>query len=95
VYEKTIVTLVEYCKQHLDFRALVLGDEYGYSNVPLCVIEAVFSIGVRYASTKKTVLRFYEFFGVEKISEKARGNPELQLPVSEFKDCMTNMALMG
>lgn len=37
-----------------------LGDEYSYPHLPLCVIDAVFSIGVRYTSTRKVVDRFCE-----------------------------------
>lgn len=35
-------------------------DEYRYASLPLCVIDAVFSIGVTYTSTKATVARFCE-----------------------------------
>jgi len=31
---------------------------YEYASVPLCVIDAVFSIGVRYESTERTVTEF-------------------------------------
>lgn len=34
--------------------------EYRYASLPLCVIDAVFSIGVRYISTQATVARFCE-----------------------------------
>ena len=32
-----------------------LGKEYEYHSLPLCVIDAVFSIGVRYRNTQKAV----------------------------------------
>ena len=32
-----------------------LPDEYYYASIPLCIIDAVFSIGVRYESTRRTV----------------------------------------
>jgi len=35
-----------------------LRDAHYYASVPLCVIDAVFSIGVRYSSTARTVQRF-------------------------------------
>jgi hypothetical protein len=37
------------CKLPLD---TTLGDEHDYASLPLCVIDAVFSMGVKYASTK-------------------------------------------
>lgn len=36
----------------------VLADEYRYASLPLCVIDAVFSIGVRYTSTQRVVENF-------------------------------------
>lgn len=42
----------EVARTKLDLRDVALGDEYEYASLPLCVIDAVFSIGVKYASTK-------------------------------------------
>lgn len=39
----------------LDLSDTTLPPEFHYSSLPLCVIDAVFSIGVRYESTSKTV----------------------------------------
>lgn len=41
----------------------VLADEYRYASLPLCVVDAVFSIGVRYTSTQRVVERFCEHTG--------------------------------
>lgn len=38
--------------------------EYHYSCLPLCVVDAVFSIGARYTSTKNTVRRFREYLNL-------------------------------
>ena len=35
-----------------------VSEEYRYASLPLCVIDAVFSIGVKYPSTQATVARF-------------------------------------
>ncbi|MEM6901279.1 MAG: hypothetical protein AAF583_16105 [Pseudomonadota bacterium] len=35
-----------------------VSEEYRYASLPLCIIDAVFSIGVRYSSTQATVARF-------------------------------------
>jgi hypothetical protein len=37
-----------------------LPKEFFYASLPLCVIDAVFSIGVTYSSTRNTVVRFSE-----------------------------------
>jgi len=50
-----------------------LGVEYTYASLPLCVIDAVFSIGVRYeGTTRPTVLRFCASRGWEPYSELRR-----------------------
>lgn len=49
--------------------------EYSYASLPLCVIDAVFSIGVRYGTTQATVDRFCKHTGWQKFatSRKDRG----------------------
>ncbi len=39
---------------------LPLPSEFYYPSLPLCIIDAVYSIGVTYTSTRKTVIRFCE-----------------------------------
>ena len=49
-------TLAEFvassARSKLPLQGAALGDEHEYASIPLCVIDAVFSIGVKYASTK-------------------------------------------
>ncbi len=40
-----------------------MAGEYRYASLPLCVIDAVFSISARYSSTQNTVERFCQFSG--------------------------------
>ena len=40
-----------------------LGDEYFYQSLPLCVIDAVYSIGVRYGGVQRVVARYCEWSG--------------------------------
>lgn len=49
--------------------------EYRYASLPLCVIDAVFSIGVKYGTTQATVDRFCKHTGWQKFatSRKERG----------------------
>jgi hypothetical protein len=39
-------------RSRLPLQDAAFGDEHEYASLPLCVIDAVFSIGVKYASTK-------------------------------------------
>lgn len=53
--------LVARLASYIDAVGLVppdLPDEYRYASLPLCIVDAVFSIGVTYASTRATVARF-------------------------------------
>lgn len=46
------------CKQYLDLRNAKLSEEYYYNSLPLCIIDAVFSIGIRYSTTRQVVINF-------------------------------------
>ena len=53
-----------------------LADEYRYASLPLCVVDAVFSIGVRYTSTQKVVSNLCDYTGWARFasSREARGS---------------------
>ncbi|MFS0809480.1 hypothetical protein [Shouchella sp. 1P01AA] len=50
--------IANYCRQELDLKQAQLPDEYYYSHLTLCVIDSVFSIGVRYEGVRNTVKRY-------------------------------------
>ncbi|UPW84921.1 hypothetical protein [Lysinibacillus sp. Ag94] len=55
-----------FCEEVLELESAKLPDEYYYPNLPLCVIDSVFSIGVRYEGVKNTVNRFCSYFKLNK-----------------------------
>jgi hypothetical protein len=55
------MTVAAYAERVLPLAAASLGDEYYYQSLPLCVIDAVFSIGVRYSGTRQLVARYCEY----------------------------------
>lgn len=57
--------LSNYCCSTLDFDNLQSDENYGYSSLVLCIIDAIFSIGVTYTSTRNTVQRFMEYFDTQ------------------------------
>lgn len=57
--EHEIQSLTEYIES-IGLEPIDLPEEFYYPSLPLCIIDSVFSIGVRYASTQKTVKRFCE-----------------------------------
>ncbi len=80
----TVEALARSCRTVLNLADVRLPDEYFYASLPLCVIDAVFSISVRYSSTRNTVERFCHRFG---IAQFIRGQPLLpseQLSVGAF-----------
>ena len=46
------------CVTDLPLAGARLSDEYYYDSLPQCVIDAVYSIGVNYKSTRNTVIRY-------------------------------------
>ncbi|MBL8803155.1 MAG: hypothetical protein JNN27_14215 [Planctomycetes bacterium] len=47
-----------------------VADEYGYASLPLCVIDSVFSIGVRYEGVRNVIDRYCRRFGLPKQAPK-------------------------
>src|ERR1700730_1196773 len=73
--------LVAYIRSRLtDLNAAPTDAAYEYASVPLCVIDAVFSIGVRYESTERTVTEFCERYHWQR---DGRGRTK-EYTVSEF-----------
>ncbi len=52
-----------------------LGDEYFYQSLPLCVIDAVYSIGVRYSGVQRVVARYCEWSGLRTFRTDRRSLP--------------------
>lgn len=57
--------LANFCIEKLDLRNTKLSNEYYYSSLPLCVIDSVFSIGIRYSTTQNIIERFSNYFNIE------------------------------
>lgn len=49
--------------EKIGLEELTLVEEYRYASLPLCVVDAVFSIGVRYSSTQKVVENLCHYTG--------------------------------
>ena len=60
-----IERLVQRCVSVLPLGSAELGGEYGYDCLPLCVIDAVWSIGVRYGGVKNVVARYSAHYALE------------------------------
>ncbi|PKO18978.1 MAG: hypothetical protein CVU39_00055 [Chloroflexi bacterium HGW-Chloroflexi-10] len=78
-----IAHVAAFCKQTLDLASVKPNTEV-YASLPLCVIDAVFSIGVRYASTEMTVKRFAAFFRVPLVSKNGFPERGEQLSIADL-----------
>jgi hypothetical protein len=67
--------IAAYCRANLDLTAR-LGEEYSYRHLPLCVINAIFAVNVKYSATKNVIERFCDHIGID--------NPKSFKPVNEF-----------
>lgn len=54
--------LAECCERLFTLDTAKLSESYYYASLPLCVIDAVFSIGVKYACVQNTVQRYCQYF---------------------------------
>ena len=64
--------LSDACERQFRLSELKLSTSYYYASLPLCVIDSVYSIGVRYTSTKNTVKSYCDYFGLPEYNFKNR-----------------------
>lgn len=71
--------LVSACRSILTSSGPIeVAEEYGYASLPLCVIDSVFSIGVRYESVRNVIDRYCRRFGLPKQAPKGTVPPREQ-----------------
>lgn len=76
--------IAEFCQAHLDLAAAQLVDEDYYQSLPFCVIDSVYSIKANYTSTRNTVIRFCDYFGLNRVNRSRPGATAEQLSISTF-----------
>lgn len=74
---------------------LDLVDEYRYASLPVCVIDAVFSIGVRYTHTQRVVENFCSFSGWTRFAESRNGRGEGEHGINELIDLYAENEIEG
>lgn len=74
--------LVAECRRNLQLGES-LGDEYRYAHLALCVVDAIYSIGVRYESTQAVVARYAVWANI------SRNRPADELPARERQQPLT------
>lgn len=64
-----VTKIISCCEDTLPLKESKLSNEYFYNSFPFCVIDAIFSIGVRYASTRKTVERYCIYYNLKRLRD--------------------------
>ena len=65
VDDNTVKKITNYCIENLDFDASGQGPEYYYASLPLCAIDSVFSIGVRYEGVTNVIDRLSKHYDIQ------------------------------
>lgn len=76
--------VAEQAKKVLPLKAAELSESYRYQSLPLCVIDAVFSIGVKYDSTRQVAIRYCDY------TSQSRIRPSHKLPPREQQESITS-----
>lgn len=92
---RTIDLVTKYCIDNLNLKGIVLGDEYYYSSLPLCVIDSVFSIGVRYEGVTYVVDRVCKHYNIENKRKDKDTLPDIknQISTSDFLKLFGNTSI--
>ena len=84
--ELTISKIVDFTKQNIKIENYKLDPEFYYQSLPLCVIDSVYSIGVKYEIVRKTVKNFCEYNNISVFRQNIDSIPEQnsQFSVTDF-----------
>ena len=79
------------CKEKLSLSTAKLSAEYYYQSLPLCLIDAVFSIGIRYTTTRNVVIRFCDKLEIKRLREHGSSYPTSsnQFSVDDLLDILS------
>ncbi len=81
-----LVRLLESLRSTLNLSEPLNPEEYAYQSLPLCILDAVFSINAKYESTRNVVERYCRHYSLRRVREDPLCLPpvEEQEPVSAF-----------
>ncbi|RGE65304.1 nucleoside triphosphate pyrophosphohydrolase [Anaerotruncus colihominis] len=61
------------CESTLNLASAALSPSYYYDSLPYCIIDAVFSIGVKYTSTQNVVKNYCTYYGLREYNTEQDG----------------------
>lgn len=83
--------LAERCERLFALDTVKLSQSYYYASLPLCVIDAVFSIGVKYTGVQNTVRRYCRYFGLREYDPER----DISGDVHTASELIQNMETIG
>lgn len=78
ILQNCLDKLLERLKVTLDFSTPPVSEEYAYQSLPLCVLDAIFSINAKYESTRKVVIRYCDHYGLQKVRKDPNTLPPIE-----------------
>ncbi|MCK8825788.1 hypothetical protein [Fuchsiella alkaliacetigena] len=87
--------IADYCMKKLDLANAKLSEEFFYQSLSLCVIDAVFSVGVNYTATRNTVIKYCQHFNLKRIRDNKNKIPSKkeQQSISNFLSKMNKLGI--
>jgi hypothetical protein len=82
-FQANVAVVAAACDRELDLLHAALGHEYFYQSLPLCVIDAVYSIGVRYSGVRNVLTRYCTYFGLQEFR-----SPPNQVPPQDEQESL-------
>ena len=84
--------IAEFCESNFDLNDNSLSEVYFYQSLSLCVIDAIFSIGVNYKSTLNVIENYCTYFDLKRIRSKKSELPpnSEQESIKEFLEKVTH-----
>lgn len=88
-----LARLIESLRSKLDLSETLNPEEYAYQSLPLCILDAVFSINAKYESTRNVVERYCRHYRLRQVRRDTLCLPpvEEQEPISAFVEKITNL----
>jgi hypothetical protein len=95
ILKDKVAAVAAFCGKELVLQGARLGDEYFYQSLPLCVIDAVYSIGVKYKGVQNVARRYCEYFGLLEFREPRDQVPPTgeQQPLSALVEKMDALGI--
>lgn len=84
-HDTETIAVVELARATLDLSRTTFPEEYYYHSLPLCVVDAIFSINARYRAVQNVIARYCSYFGLPRLRQ-----PRDRLPPIEEQESVSS-----